>query len=113
MDRIGQYLTYIRHISGEDNVVADCLSRINSISEQNVIDFDEIAKYQETDSDFEILKNSNSIQLRHCNIPESTIKIYCDISTGIIRPFVPINFRKNIFNNFHNLSHPGIKSCVK
>lgn len=113
LDLIGQYSTDIRHISGKDNIVADCLSRIDGITDPSIIDFKELAKFQETDTDFKILLESKSIQLRHYDIPGSTSKIYCDISTGVARPFVPRNFRKTIFDKFHNLSHPGIKSSVK
>jgi hypothetical protein len=30
-----------------------------------------------------------------------------DVSTGNFRPIVPLKFRKNIFDHFHNVAHPG------
>jgi hypothetical protein len=30
-----------------------------------------------------------------------------DVSTGNFRPIVPLKFRKTIFDNFHNVGHPG------
>ncbi len=30
-----------------------------------------------------------------------------NVSTGVFRPIVPLKFRKDIFNHFHNVAHPG------
>ncbi len=30
-----------------------------------------------------------------------------DVFTGNFRPIVPLKFRKNIFDNFHTVAHPG------
>jgi hypothetical protein len=30
-----------------------------------------------------------------------------DVSTGNFYPIVPLKFRKNIFDHFHNVAHPG------
>ncbi len=30
-----------------------------------------------------------------------------DVSTGNFRPIVPLKFRKNIYDHFHNVAHPG------
>ena len=39
--------------------------------------------------------------------------MYCDHSHGRIRPYIPKTFRRDIFNKFHNLSHPGIRATTK
>ena len=31
----------------------------------------------------------------------------CDVSTSIIRPWVPLDFRRRVFDGLHGLSHPG------
>ncbi|GFU29360.1 hypothetical protein TNCV_985431 [Trichonephila clavipes] len=38
----------------------------------------------------------------------SATELICDTSTGSPRPFVPHNFRRTIFEHFHNLAHPGV-----
>lgn len=38
--------------------------------------------------------------------------LFCDGSTGSPRPFIPLKFRREVFDNFHNLHHPGIKVHV-
>ena len=40
-------------------------------------------------------------------------QIWCNIDTIHPRPFVPSQFRRLIFDKFHSLSHPGIKSSLK
>ena len=38
------------------------------------------------------------------------ISIICDVSTGVQRPYVPVSFRRAIFDSLHSLSHPGIQA---
>ena len=40
----------------------------------------------------------------------SDATILCDVSTGISRPYVPVEFRRVIFDSLHCLSHPGIRA---
>ena len=115
MDFIGQFTTDIQHISGIDNVVADALSRINQIYIPEKIDYAVIADAQVNDDELQQILRTNSV-LKFKALPiafnESKF-IHCDISTAIPRPFIPLNFRKNVFEVFHNLSHPGVKASIK
>ncbi|XP_054259617.1 uncharacterized protein LOC128984334 [Macrosteles quadrilineatus] len=40
------------------------------------------------------------------------IELCCDTSTGRLRPFIPQQFRKQLFDSLHNLAHPGIKGSL-
>ncbi|XP_017302025.1 uncharacterized protein LOC103515183 [Diaphorina citri] len=40
------------------------------------------------------------------------IELYCDTSTGVPRPYVPSNFRRALFSQLHELSHPGGRASV-
>ncbi|GBN27705.1 hypothetical protein AVEN_13897-1 [Araneus ventricosus] len=40
-------------------------------------------------------------------------ELFCDVSNGRCRPFVPKEFTRRIFETLHNLSHPGVKTTVK
>ncbi|XP_066253847.1 uncharacterized protein [Euwallacea similis] len=116
LDFISQFSTNILHISGKNNIVADTLSRIQTISFPNSIDYDEIAKAQTTDPEFQhIFRNPQltSLTLKQFQVPNTQNLIYCDDSNSRIRPFIPKHFRQAIFNKFHNLSHPGIKGTTK
>ncbi|GFU76390.1 RNA-directed DNA polymerase from mobile element jockey [Trichonephila clavipes] len=89
---------------------ADALSRIHSISE---INFEEIAeKQQTTDEELQKLLHNNSLKFKPSTLPSGK-KLWCDISTQKIRPYIPQKFRFQIFQLIHGLAHPGIKSTVK
>lgn len=108
LDFISQFTTDISHISGKLNSVADAMSRINAFS---CINYEEIAKQQLIDEEFENFRNSsNSLQFKLLQVPNTNIKLYCDVSTEHVRPYIPQDLRKSVFNNIHGLSHPGIRS---
>lgn len=106
---ISQFSTDIRHISGQQNIVADALSR----NENAIIDYEKIAECQNEDNDLEQLRKSdNSLNLRKHELP-SKKELWCDTSTSFIRPFIPQKFRRQVFEQIHGLAHPGIKRTVK
>ncbi|GFW94078.1 retrovirus-related Pol polyprotein from transposon opus [Trichonephila clavipes] len=91
-------------------VLQQCpLSRIDSISE---INFEEIAEEQTTDEELQKLLHNNSLKFKPSTLPSGK-KLWCDISTQNIRPYIPQKFRFQIFQLIHGLAHPGIKSTVK
>ncbi|GFX22040.1 hypothetical protein TNCV_4857081 [Trichonephila clavipes] len=99
----------IQHVLGKDNVAVDAISRIDSISE---INFEEIAEEQTTDEELQQLLHKNSLKFKPSTLPSGK-KLWCDISTQKIRPYIPQKFRFQIFQLIHGLAHPGIKSTVK
>lgn len=114
LDFIGQFTTDIQHIAGKDNVVADALSRLDAICVPTVINFSDLADAQENDPELHMLMQNNpNLKFEKTNISGSEKQIYCDVSTGTPRPFVPKHFRKAIFDSIHGLSHPGVRSTVK
>lgn len=106
LNYIAQYTTDLKHIPGSDNVVADTLSRLEEITE--IINYADLARDQKKDSELQdLLKKETALMLElHDNI-------YCDTSTGRIRPFITNKFRKQIFSKMHGLSHPGTKATAK
>ena len=106
---ISEYVNDIVHIRGNQNVVADCLSRptINAIN-LDVCDLTEIANSQINDSEIDNYKNKLKIFSLKNNF-----KILCDTSCAYPRPFVSQELRKSVFDSLHNLSHPGIKGTTK
>ena len=102
-----EYISDMQYIPGADNVVADCLSRnVNAIS-IDAFGLDEIAEQQECDEEMKTYLS----RLKAFKLQER--KILCDISTGFPRPFLPVNCRRSVFDNFHCTSHPGIKSSLR
>ncbi|GBN60951.1 Pro-Pol polyprotein [Araneus ventricosus] len=39
--------------------------------------------------------------------------LYCDISTQVIRPYIPKTHRYQVFRNLHDLVHPGVRATVR
>ncbi|GFW53838.1 retrovirus-related Pol polyprotein from transposon opus [Trichonephila clavipes] len=63
---ISEFSCKIQHVLGKDNVVADALSRIDSISE---INFEEIAEEQTTDEELQQLLHNNSLKFKPSTLP--------------------------------------------
>ncbi|GBN25405.1 hypothetical protein AVEN_123056-1 [Araneus ventricosus] len=78
---IAQFTVDIRHISGNDNVVADALSRIESIS-TSPLAYEDIARSQQDDEKLDLLfKQPSSLTLQKLQVPNTDVMLYCDIST--------------------------------
>ncbi|GFT51933.1 hypothetical protein TNCV_1226491 [Trichonephila clavipes] len=104
---ISEFSCNIQYVLGKDNVVADALSRIDSISE---INFEEIAEEQTTDEELQKLLHNNSLKFKPSTLPSGK-KLWYDISTQKIRPYIPQKY-SNIAT-IHGLALPDIKSTVK
>ena len=112
LDFISQFTTDLRHVSGKENPVADALSRphVDSLHTVPSIDFVEMAKAQQDDTDLQGLLREKPSQFSDVPLPSSDRSIICDMSTGKPRPYVPGQFRRAVFDTLHNLSHPGIRA---
>jgi cleavage and polyadenylation specificity factor subunit 1 len=112
LDYISQFTTDMRHISGQDNVVADALSRIESVSAP--VTHDALAAYQADDNELQTLLVANTaLRLEKLLIPGTTVELYCDTSAGKPRPYVPALLRRQVLQSLHNLSHPGTRATAK
>ena len=116
LDYISQFTTDIRHIKGKDNVVADALSRIeiNAIADASPsLDYELVAQLQQDDSELKQLHSNPSLELKLFPAPDTNVDIVCDVSTGHPRPFIPSKFRRAVFDDLHNLSHPGVRATQR
>jgi cleavage and polyadenylation specificity factor subunit 1 len=112
LDFVAQFTTDIRHISGQDNVVADALSRIDSVNVSP--SYDTLAALQNSDDELRIhLGSTTTLRLKKIPIPGTTVSVYCDTSTGRSRPYVPAPLQLQVFQSVHGLSHPGTKATAK
>ena len=89
-------------------MVADCLSRPANAVCVDICDLTEIARQQSLDKGLQL----NTDKLRSFELDDD-LKLWCDTSLQYPRPCIPEPLRKTIFDSFHNLSHPGIKSSIK
>lgn len=114
LDFISQFSTDIQHISGKDNVVADALSRIESLQLASSINYELLAKEQETDEVLQQLRSkTKQSNLKLIRMEIDNVLLICDISTNTPRPYVPVNFRRIVFDQVHNLAHVGHKITLK
>ena len=109
MSFIAQYSPKFEHISGGNNIVADALSRpqIDAIETTSMLDHElrtELIRAQGADNELKQVMDSNSaLKIKVHN------ELYCDTSTGRLRPFLPKSMREKVFKLVHNLAHPGVK----
>ena len=114
MNYISEFSTDLRYVQGSQNFVADTLSRIeiNGLEIlQDGIDYKKMASAQKTDKDIlHSIQNPSESNLQLCDYPVANCEdlLCCDVSTHVIRPLIPLAFRKIIFDKIHNVSHPGI-----
>lgn len=109
---ISQFTTDIKYIKGEDNVVADAMSRVDAIALEE--DYEALAKSQEADQElYKLRHKGSSLQLTNVTIPGTNISVTCDVSTGKPRPYLTPPFRRAVFDKLHNLSHPGARATTR
>ncbi|GFU35860.1 pol polyprotein [Nephila pilipes] len=80
----------------------------------NPINYDEIAKSQELDLELQnLISNSQGLQLQKIVMPNSDIPLFCNLSTGTTRPYIPKEYRHQIFSQLHNIYHLDIRATTK
>lgn len=116
LDFISQFTMDIRHIAGRGNPLADALSRLETNAVHldytpPVVDFEAMAKARPSDRELQALQSStNTIKFAKVAMPMCKDTLWCDISTGTPRPFVPQQFRRTVFESLHQLSHPAVRA---
>ena len=110
LDFISQFTSDIRYGKGVDNPAPDALSHVEmnalQVPQSPVLDFTEMAAAQPSDLDLQT--PHPSLTLKEVSLSLSDKSIIYDISTGTPCPFVPLKFRRPVFDLLHSLSHPGI-----
>ena len=109
---ITEFTTDIQYIKGNENIVADAMSRIEVLSSPSPINYSTLSENQ-NDDDLNKILNNPSLKMTKLKLPECNLELYCDVSTNKIRPYVPKSHRAKIFQSLHYLSHPGIRATTK
>lgn len=116
LDFIAQFTSDIRYVKGSENVVADMLSRINAITSESTIDFKELERLQTIDDELTNLRADESTALCFEMVQSDdhdNISLWCDISTGKPRPFVPKPMQEAILRKMHGPAHHGVRATQK
>jgi hypothetical protein len=111
LDLISQFSTDIRHVKGEQNIIADFLSRIEAITKAD-FDHNLLATMQEQDPELQTLRKQNKFHFTVAPVPSSTKELWYETSHGN-RLYVPQPRRRNIVEVTHNLAHSGVKNTIK
>jgi hypothetical protein len=114
---IAEFLSDVQHVAGQDNLVADALSRppvavlvppTPSLRSTAASDLEVLASRQRDCAETQQAPSSASLQVREYEL--HGIQLLCDFSTGRPRPLVPKEDRKQIFEAVHGVAHPGIRA---
>ncbi|XP_060665714.1 uncharacterized protein LOC132798002 [Drosophila nasuta] len=112
---ISQFSTSICHLSGDENVVADALSRLNAISMPSSLDAKSIQEAQASDGELSALLNgTTSLHLQPVELTKEVF-VYCDVSTGSVRPYIPQSLRHRIFSQSNGMIerwHRSLKAAL-
>jgi transposase InsO family protein len=114
---VAEFTSDVRHVAGEMNVAADALSRppgpVAAVHQEDqlagvVLDLRAIASRQAQCASTQQTAMQSSLRVRACNV--EGVKLLCDLSTGRMRPLVPAEDRKQVFNAIHGVAHPGVRA---
>ena len=111
---VAEFTNDVQHVSGQDNVVADALSRTPTIATvlSPEINYRQLAADQATSD--EIHAYCTEITgLKLEDVPFQDFAVLCEISTGYIRPIIPREWRRCIFDTIHRLSHTGYRPTLR
>jgi len=96
---ISEFNCTVQHISGKDNIIADCLSRNVCAITHNPLFTSEILRGITLST--EEINDFGDKYVFHDGI-------HCDSAlSGTFRPILPLNLRKQAFDAAHSLHHPG------
>jgi cleavage and polyadenylation specificity factor subunit 1 len=103
LDFIAQFTTDMRHISGQDKVFGDALSRVDSVTAPP--SYETLAASEDVDDELRaLLGSTTALRLEKLPTPGTTVSIYCDTSAGKARPFVQAPLWLQVFKSVHDLS---------
>jgi len=147
---LAEFTSDVQHVRGEDNVVADLLSRppeavsepesrkVASVKEPSgslttslssdgtagaseghlvvstvagsapSFSYSELAQLQQSCPDVAALRASAALDVQQVTVGGE--KIFCDISLGSPRPLVPLPLQRAVFEQLHNVAHPGVRA---
>jgi hypothetical protein len=71
------------------------------------VDFLVMAAAQRSCPEVKEMMNSNTLQITTQAVGDASP--LGDVSTGVFRPLVPIEYREAVFQSLHSIHHPGVR----
>ena len=99
-------------IAKQTDAITDLNSVVAAIGDMSV-DWVKIASQQPLDPEYQRLKNDERSGLNFKSIDIGRHHLIVDISNGFPRPYIPYASRRQIFDAFHGLGHPGVERTRK
>lgn len=115
LDYIAQFTAVIQHLVGRDNLLADTMSRVQTLSNKPpFLSYTELVASQSSNEELKcLLTKETKLQFKKLTFDEDKTEIYCDVSTNIIRPYITPAFRRTMLDLTQGLSHSGNKATLK
>jgi cleavage and polyadenylation specificity factor subunit 1 len=111
LDFIAQFTTDIRHISGQDSVVVNTLSRVESVTAPP--SHDALAASQDGDNELRtLLASSTNLRLERQQIPGTMVSIYATHLPGSLSRTFLLPYDSKC-SSPSTMSHPGTKATAK
>ena len=86
----------------------DLHALVNSIGQMSV-DLEEMARDQPLDPDYQRLAQDARTSIHFKTVQLQRNRLIVDVSNGPARPFVPLGWRRKVFDTIHGLGHPGVQ----
>ena len=124
---VAEFTSDIQHVPGKEIVVADALSRPSSSSSRPLADspwlivgacpaptavnWHAVALRQAMGPSVQSAVSSTSLQVEA--LLHDGVELLSDISTGNVRPLIPVADRQAVFKSLHNIVHPVMRATHK
>jgi len=106
---LAEYTSDVRHVAGKENVVADALSRPAAAVlpvAGGTIELEELARAQLSCVETQEWLGRPGVR----EVQVRGQRLLCDVSQGILKPVVPVECRRRIFEAVHGLAHAGVRA---
>jgi hypothetical protein len=102
----------IRHNSGQDSVVANTVSHVESVTAPP--SYDALVTSQDSNDELQtLLEAATMLWLEKLPIPGNVVSIHCDMSAGRSWPYILAPLWLQVFQSVYNLLHPDTKTTAK
>lgn len=92
--------------------MADTLSRVEVVKDNSFEHFTILEKYQGDPKLQHLINNTTSLQSKPILLTPNIV-LYCDVSTGHNRPYIPKIFQQAICEGINSFSYPGRQATLE
>ena len=71
------------------------------------LDYAAKAADQSDDAELDKLLHNPALKMKKLTLPGTKVALYADVSTDVVRPYLPQRHRYQAFRQLHDLSHPA------